>query len=170
MMVVFSIAFTSCGNDDEDDDFVKNGSQIEINGKKHNVFDTSLLWCDMVALYGETMMKGLYGDNYLEQNTAMCSIDTSNGDSYLFSWVSPYEPKKGDVISKMKDFVMEPDIIGQKKDIEYSYGGGTAKIIDTNVSKEEMTIQFDNLKMVKGSDSFSFTGQLTFPFDYSELH
>ena len=92
-----------------------------------------------------------------------------NDDGYTFSCKYPYEPKKGDVISNMKNFVVIPNITGQKKGIEYPYVSGTAKIIDTNVSKEELTLKFENVKFEKDGKSYTFNGQITFVFTFSEL-
>ena len=169
MVAVFSLTFISCGNDD-DDEPSSDYDQIEINGTKYDVFTTSLVWTDLVSIYGEDMMRGLYGDDYLDENKAIFVIAHLNGDCYTFDYTCPYEPKKGDVISNMKNFVMEPDITGQAKDIEYSYVSGTAKITDTNVSKELITIQFNNLKFKHGDKTYTFNGTLQFPYDFSELH
>ncbi len=169
LLAVFSLAFVSCGDDDDDKPSVE-FEQIEINGTKYNVLATVGAWTDLVSIYGEDMLRGLYGNDYLDQNEATFSFGVTNGDTYLFSWTSPYEPKRGDILSNMKNFVMEPDITGQKKNIKYSYNSGSAKIIEANVAKEEMTIQFDNLKMVNGNNSFTFKGKVTFGFSFSELY
>lgn len=155
MMAVFSLTLVSCGdNDDELDGFEY--EQIEVNGKK--------------ATLTGTIFTYLGDDYYYVPTTAMFSFGTLNNDSYLFQWYSPNEPKKGDVISDMKNFYMEPDVTGQVKDVKYTYSSGAAKIIDANVAKEEITVQFNNLKKVNGSNSFTFNGTITFGFDFSELH
>ena len=160
VMAVFSLTFVSCGDDDEEPSF--GFDQIEINGTKYDdVYTTSLMWTDFVSMYGE---------DYLDENKAVFGIGRFNGDCYTFNYTCPYEPKKGDVISNMKNFVMEPDITGQTKDIEYSYVSGTAKITDTNVSEELITIQFNNLKFKHGDKTYTFNGTLQFPYEFSELH
>lgn len=165
MVAVFSLAFVSCGDDDDEDVFDFGQTQIEINGKKQTIYPT-MLWTDVDGMWGGT-------GELLDQNIAFLDItviDDLSYDSYFFEWASPYEPKKGDVISNMKNFIMTPDITGQKKDIEYTYSSGSAKIIDTNVSKETITVQLSNLKMVNGNNSYTFNGTISMQFDFSELH
>lgn len=157
VMAVFSLTFVSCGDDDEEPSF--GFDQIEINGTKQELFSTLFSWEDMTSILGLD----------LDDNYAMFGFGLMNGDSYILSCQCPYEPKKGDVISNMKNFVVEPDITGQKKGIKYPYVSGTAKIVDTNVSKEELTLKLENVKFEKDGKSYTFNGQITSRFSFSEL-
>lgn len=157
VMAVFSLTFVSCGDDDEEPSF--GFDQIEINGTKQELFSTLFSWEDMTSILGLD----------LDDNYAMFGFGLMNGDGYILSCQCPYEPKKGDVISNMKNFVVEPDITGQKKGIKYPYVSGTAKIVDTNVSKEELTLKLENVKFEKDGKSYTFNGQITSRFSFSEL-
>ncbi len=157
VMAVFSLTFVSCGDDDEEPSF--GFDQIEINGTKQELFSTLFSWEDMTSILGLD----------LDDNYAVFGFGLMNGDGYILSCQCPYEPKKGDVISNMKNFVVEPDITGQKKGIKYPYVSGTAKIVDTNVSKEELTLKLENVKFEKDGKSYTFNGQITSRFSFSEL-
>ncbi|MBR3471425.1 MAG: hypothetical protein IKH22_02405 [Prevotella sp.] len=170
-VAICTFSLTACG--DEDDDKPKQGIDgIEINGTNNVVMISSFGWMDIVDFWNGDIkaLIDYYGDDYLNENEAFFAFQVIGGDYYSFSWTSPYEPKRGDVISNMNNFILETDIIGQEKEeIEYTYSKGTAKIVDTNVSKEEITIQFDNLKMTYGNKSYTFNGKITFSYVFSEL-
>lgn len=171
LVAVSTFSLTACGDDEEEETKLEI-DKIEINGSKYVVWLSSFYWIDIVEIYDGDIKTVIdyFGDDYLNENEAGFNFQVGEGDFYEFSWTSPYEPKRGDVISNMKNFTLGTDIIGQKKeDIEYTYSSGSAKIVDTNVSKEEITIQFDNLKMVYGSKSFTFNGRITFGYVFSEL-
>ena len=166
-ITTLSFSLTSCG-DDDDDEPSASGQQIEINGVKYNLssyFQMYGFWTDMAELYG---------DEYKSESFVSLPIfvDIGNAiDNYFFMWKSVKEPQVGDDLTKKTDFTLTPYLDDTSvKEVDYNYSSGSAKIVSTNKSKneseQEITIQFVNLKMVHGGNSFTFNGTVTLPFTF----
>lgn len=154
MMAVFSLAFISCGDDDNDEPSAS-GSQIEINGVKHYVGGDGIYFI------------GAY-------TSGICAINMHVNDGrpdnvHLFMYETDHAPKVGDELSQMNEFTVTPcNFYDKYEDVELAYNSGKAKVtaINTSVDNGSVTIKFDNLKMVSGSLSLTFNGTAVIPFNF----
>ena len=154
MMAVFSLAFVSCGDDDEDEPSAS-GSQIEINGVKHYVGGEGIYFI------------GAYTSGVCDINMHVNDGRTDN--SYTFMYRTDHAPKVGDELSQMDDFTVTPyNFYDEYEEVELAYSSGTAKItaINTSVDDGSITIKFDHLKMVSGSKSITYNGTAVIPFNF----
>lgn len=155
MFATMSVALTACGDDDDEPDGGSKGdSTLIVNGKSYKVFPSSDLWG--ISGWSESEQ----GGNFYVQ------LEDDNDTLFEFWYDSAKMPANGDDFSKMS-LKMSYDQIGYP---DYQYVSGTAKI--TNVSgngkDRYVTINFDNLKMSDGSQSFTFKGSVKMRFvDYS---
>ena len=154
LFATMTFTLTSCG-DDEDEP--SSGNQIEINGKKWTVkndyFVPMGFWMESADV-----MKAAFWNIF---------IPDDNSQTYMFCCENCDFPKKGDDFSKIGKLRLS--LTNSSSDTyDYVYESGSAKIIDTNQSKERMTIQYDNLKMIKGNQSYVFNGTVTIPWNYDE--
>ncbi|MBO5602980.1 MAG: hypothetical protein J5957_10360 [Prevotella sp.] len=155
MMAIFSLAFVSCG-DDDDDEPSASGSQIEINGVKHYVG-------------GE----GAYFLGAWVSDVCAINMHVNDGrpdNAYLFMYRTNHAPKVGDDLSQMDEFTVTPyNFYDKYEEVELTFSSGSAKItaINTSVDDGSVTIKFDNLKMVSGSLSLTFNGTAVIPFNFN---
>lgn len=162
MLAVCSLAFVSCGDDDDDDATPQSGgSKIEINGVKYKVGG-------LVEAIGSWVRHPL-GDEY---SFCLLVMTLDNGDpnnQYAFTYYTPTMPKAGDVISSESNFTVTPyDVNSQINNKDFEYNSGSAKIVATNKKEWEITVQFNNLNMVYGSHSLTFNGTVVLPFNFEE--
>ena len=150
IFATMSVALTACGSDDEPEDGTANNSTIVVNGKSYKVFPSSDLW----GMSGwRESSKG--GNLYLQ-------LEDENNTMFEFWYNSNTMPGNGDDFSKM-GLTMSYDRIGQD---DYQYISGTAKISDTSGSGKDryITINFDNLTMSDGNQTFTFKGNVKLRF------
>lgn len=155
ILATISVALTACGDDNDDPEGgSNNNSTIIVNGKSYKVFPSNDLW----GMSGwRESEKG--GNLYIQ-------LEDDNDTLFEFWYDSDTMPGKGDDFSKM-GLTMSYNQIGQD---DYRYIGGTAKITDVNGSGKDryITINFDNLTMSDGGQSFTFKGGIKIRFiDYS---
>lgn len=162
MIAVFSLAFVSCGDDDDDEPTSASGSQIEINGVKHYVGGAGIYFIGAFTTYTSTSGIGICAIN-------MHVNDGRTDNSYTFMYRTDHEPKVGDELSQMDDFTVTPcNFYDEYENVTLAYSSGTAKItaINTSVDDGSVTIKFDHLKMVSGSKSITYNGTAVIPFNF----
>lgn len=164
MMAVFSLAFVSCG-DDDDDEPSATGSQLVINGKSYNIsFNQSGVMWNEAPL-----------NSVVQFSTGKDGIMSSDGKIFTFGFPACendkyIEPKVGLDISKLKyeiseigetisKFTLEDD-----NDVECDYISGSLVITEINKSQESITLKFNDLKMGNGGTSYTFNGTVKLPF------
>lgn len=158
LMATMTFALTSCGSDDEDEaDFLGRG-KIEINGVTYRTGSVEYMgsmnsW-DGTSIFCVTVDREEYIDTYVV-------------DYYYFRFESDTKPRTGDDFSKMK-LTLDPwnDSDFSSSDEYFTYRSGTAKVISADTARGEMTIAFNKLTMTKGSDSYTFNGTVTVPFEF----
>lgn len=155
MMAVFSLAFVSCGDDDDDEPTPASGSQLEINGVKHYVGGEGIYFI------------GAYTSGVCAINMHVNDGRTDN--AYTFMYRTDHAPKVGDELSQMDEFTVTPyNFYDDYEGVELAYSSGKAKVtaINTSVDDGSVTIKFDNLKMASGSLSLTFNGTAVIPFNF----
>lgn len=167
MVAVFSLAFVSCGDDDEDDDYEPSvkGSQLVINGKTYNVpFNNQIgvIWStppvgSVIQFCTDKNGKLNYDDIYT------FGFPAGDGENY-------WEPKIGMDISKL-EWCFMGDIIHSftltdNDDRDCDYISGSLIIVEINKSQESITLKFNDLKMGNGKVSYTFNGKIKLPLDF----
>lgn len=168
MLAVFSLAFVSCG-DDEDDDYEPStkGSQLTINGKTYDIS-----FNQMGVIWSEPPVGSV-----LQFDTGKNGILSDDGEIYTFGFLSwdqeatYYEPKVGMDITKFGRTVEGADMYDFGKleltdddDKNCYYVSGSLIITGIDKKKETMTLKFNNLKMANGKISYTFNGTVLLPF------
>ncbi len=162
MMAVFSLAFVSCG--DDDDEPSASGSQLVINGKSYNIsFDnqTGVMW--NAAPFNSVIQFG----------TGKYGALSSDGNLYTFGFPAfdeekDIEPTVGLDLSKL-EYRLIGEVVSNftlfvDNDVECSYVSGSVVIAEINKSQESITLKFNDLKMAKGGTSYTFSGTVKLPF------
>ena len=147
LLTLMPFALSSCGGNDDSDNNPPSSNTIQINGKSFEID----------AKDG----KGEFTVSVFNQvgNTKDCWF-------YQFSYTDSSEPKVGDDFSKKSLELMAQD----ESDACYTtltYKSGSAKVVSIDKSKDDMTIKFDNLKMVGGEYSYTFNGTATVDFNFA---
>ena len=151
-VAVFSaIALGSCGKDS-----LSGLGSIEINGKKYLQSNVGLggYWSDAIKT-GELTVNIMRDDKYEG------SYET---DFFTFGFNNEKCPEKGDNLATMNLRMERYSSAGFK----YNCEGGDLIVKSTNKKTGEITVQFNNLTMVKrkDNDKYIFNGTLTVSFDY----
>lgn len=164
MMAVFSLAFVSC-SDDDDDEPSATGSQLVINGKSYNISfnQTGVMWNEAPL------------NSIVQFSTGKDGIMSSDGKIFTFGFPAfdndkYIEPKVGLDISKLKyeiseigetiaEFTLEDD-----NEVECNYISGSLIITELNQSQGSITLKFNDLKMGNGETSYTFNGTIKLPF------
>lgn len=168
MVAVFSLAFVSCGDDDEDDNPSTSGYKIEINGKLYEINPNQffgVVWnkIPVGCVIQFDTGKNMYSDDGEVYTFGFVACDQENNYD---------EPKVGMDITKLGRRIMtdDEDIWGKLSltdddDIECDYISGSLIVTEIDKKKETITLKFSNLKMGKGKTSYTFNGTLKLPFD-----
>ena len=161
MVAAFSLAFVSCSSDDDDDDFSIGGNKIEINGTEYSIFDAQWMgvWLDLSDPKYNTMM------------FEIPVMAVKRVESHTFNCQTPTMPKTGDDLASVGVFTLSISNVADKNaEGDYAYKSGTAKITSMNKSEDEITVQFNNLKMQKGSYSYTYNGIVVIPFNFDTVN
>lgn len=165
MVAVFSLAFVSCGDDDEDDDYEPSvkGSQLVINGKTYNVsydYQVGVMWLEPPL--GSVIQ-------FCTGKDGMVNCDKI----YTFGFVAwdgekSIEPRVGLDISKI-EFSLNGELLWNftltdDDDNECDYVSGSLVIVAIDKSQESMILKFNDLKMSNGRISYTFNGTIKLPF------
>ena len=162
MVAVFSLAFVSCGDDDDGIDAPENGTQFVINGKSYNLSSkqVGVMWVEPPFGSVIQICTGKYGMLNPDKIYTF-GFPAWDGEKYC-------EPKVGMDISKLvwklNGEVLHSFTLSDDDDIECDYVSGSLVIIAIDKTNETMTFKFTNLKMSNGQTSYTFNGKVKLPF------
>ena len=155
LFATMSFALTSCGDGDDDEQDGFGGislSTIIVNGKPYKAFPSADFW-GMNGWSPSSKAGNFY-------------IQLVDDDSTIFSfWYNSTKmPSKGDDFSKMSLEMSYNQIIGTA---DYKYISGSAKITEDTGSGSDryITIDFDDLTMSNGQQTYTFKGKLKMNFE-----
>ena len=161
MLAVFSLTFVSCSSDDDSDSSLGK-KKIEINGKTYSIFDFQFMgvWLD------------LSDPNY---NTMIFEIPVMNGDrveNHVFDCQTATMPVVGDDLADVGELTVDIGNVANSdvNDQIFTYSSGSAKIVSTNKKDDEIVVQFNHLKMVYKSYSYTYNGTVAIPFNFDTVN
>lgn len=156
-MLLGSLMFSACS--DDEGTINGDGSTIVINGVEYPISP----YVEMRGGWDEDSQSGDFTVTVDVNHNGVIDVDY-----YRFRFSNSTCPAAGDNFASMR-LVLIP-MIGSSDDIEmedYTYESGSAVVTETNPGNSEITIRFDDLKMVsRGNESFTFDGTATLMFTY----
>lgn len=160
IMAVFSLAFVSCSNDDDDNDNnVSSGKTIEINGKNYEINP----YMEWEGGWNEE------GDNKGQFVVSVLSDPVHNTQdvwAYFFEYTAAGLPKEGDDFAKMSLTLNPMDDNAGNVWEDLTYNSGSAQVIKTNKDKDYITVKFDKLTMSGGGYNYVFDGTVDIVYNF----